>query len=62
LHLQADLWAGPWIGAVVGSEESLWTVILYNAAREIDFHAVAQALLIRAGKWSPGTDERPEPL
>jgi hypothetical protein len=61
LPLQADLWAGPWIGDVDGSEESLWTVILYDAARDIDLHAVAQALLIRSGNWAP-SNERPEAI
>jgi hypothetical protein len=59
LPLKADLWAGPWIGDVDGSEESLWAPILYNAARDIDCHAVAQALLIRAGKWAPNIDQPP---
>jgi hypothetical protein len=52
----------PATGDVDGSEKSLWTVILYATARAIDLHAVAQTLLIRAGKWAPNNDERPEPI
>jgi hypothetical protein len=40
-------------GAVQEDEESLWQPLLALAAGGVNYSLVAQALLARAGKWSP---------
>jgi hypothetical protein len=49
------------IGAVGPSDEALTAPILQAALNQIDFHAVATALLISAGKWAPDR-ELPEAI
>jgi hypothetical protein len=41
------------LGEVDDSDESLWIPLVAHAFRKMHFGNVAQALLIRAGKWSP---------
>jgi hypothetical protein len=47
------------IGVVDGSHSSLWLPIALRGLRRVDLKAVAQAILIRAGKCAPDK-ERPE--
>jgi hypothetical protein len=47
------------LGGVWNSPESLWKPILAHAIWTVDCQAVAEALLIRAGKWNP-SKEPPE--
>lgn len=47
------------IGEVDAGPESLFNPLLKLAIDRIDLHAVAQAMLIRAGKWAPDR-ERPD--
>jgi hypothetical protein len=49
------------IGNVWNSPESLWKPIFASALSRIDCHAVAEAMLIQAGKWTP-SKELPEIL
>lgn len=51
----------PGIGEVGIGPGSLWLPILSIALERIDCHTVAEALLIRAGKWAP-SKESPEIL
>jgi hypothetical protein len=44
------------IGAVGDSDDSLWQPLLALAAQNIEYGAVAEALVIRAGKWAPETE------
>jgi hypothetical protein len=41
------------IGDVDSGEDSLWLPVLSDAMSNIDTETVAEALLIRAGKWAP---------
>jgi hypothetical protein len=47
------------IGQVGADPEALFNPLLKLAIGRIDLHAVAQAMLIRAGKWAPDR-ERPD--
>jgi len=46
----------PEIGMVNSRPESLWAPILDAAVRDICFHSVAEAVLIKQGKWAPDQD------
>ena len=52
---------GPEIGCVWNDPASLWKPLLTLAFYQIDCRAVAEALLIRAGKWAPDK-ELPEAI
>lgn len=55
------IWDGPEIGCVVDTVESAWQPILHLALARIDLRVVAEAILIRAGKWAP-SKVRLEPI